>query len=203
MTAFDNMAKMVKRQEAQSLQCIASVFPRDETHSQRLKRARQILIADIEEVLRRCLAMCKRDRELFRTRVMYYDSAVDSSARLPPERFAPAPWKKKVKVEEQQMRRQYFMCGGGWDKVTADEDSCSSATEAGVEAPEDVEDAAAQVDDDFECSSDDNDNVADIGRARPHTELEAACAPCKSSWEDVCSDWPGVTKTCCAKVPKS
>ena len=93
--------------------------------------------------------------------------------------------------------------GGGWDKVTADEDSCSSATEAGVEAPEDVEDAAAQVDDDFECSSDDNDNVADIGRARPHTELEAACAPCKSSWEDVCSDWPGVTKTCCAKVPKS
>ena len=48
-----------------------------------------------------------------------------------------------------------------------------------------------------------DDNVADIGRARPHTELEAACEPCKSSWEDVCSDWPGVTKTCCAKVPKS
>ena len=27
VTAFDNMAKMVKRQEAQSSQCIASVFP--------------------------------------------------------------------------------------------------------------------------------------------------------------------------------
>ena len=80
---FDNFQKCQRRQVkgiARSASCFGADRPAQ------LKFLRLSVLTDSTRLLERCLRMTKRDRQLFRTRVMYYDSPAEKT-----ERFTPPP----------------------------------------------------------------------------------------------------------------
>ena len=79
----------------------------------------------------RCLTMAKRDRQLFRTRVMYYDSPAEGS-----ERFTPRPNRKEREGRPTSShKRQVLQC----PEIDELEDellsSCSEPGSDDVESP--------------------------------------------------------------------
>jgi hypothetical protein len=75
-------------------------------------------------VLGRCLAMAKRDRQLFRTRVMYFDSPAE---RI--ERFTPLPAGAKERQQKASDIKMQFQCPA-FDEFEEIASSCSGREES-------------------------------------------------------------------------